>query len=214
MAGISLVLSSPPAVEAVTCDSVCNQIRRACRSSAKAARQVGRADCDSERDQCRVDCEANADTCVPTCDANLAACTTGCAGDLTCEAGCAATHTECLDDCANCIPNCNADRAFCNDQVELAREAANLVCDGMRDNCDGTCQEPIDPACASECRSDRRECERDAKNAEKTCRVQNCTGGTTQRACARDCRRAKNVALGVCADNEVLCYGVCAGITP
>jgi hypothetical protein len=161
-----------------------------------------------------VDCETNADTCVPTCDANLSACTTACAGDLICEAGCTATHAECLDDCANCIANCNADRVVCNDEVEVARQAANLLCDGSRENCQEVCQDPIDPECVRGCSSDRKTCDRNAKNGEKTCRAQNCSGGSGQRACFRDCRRDKNAALGLCADNEVLCYGGCAGLTP
>jgi hypothetical protein len=210
--GISLALSSPPPVEATTCDSVCNQIRRACRSSAKAVRQVGRADCDSTRDQCRTDCETNAATCIPTCDANLSACTAACAGDTICEADCASTHTQCLDDCANCLSNCNAGRVLCNDGVKEARTAANLICDGSRENCQEVCQDPIDRNCVRACKSDRRDCDGDAKRAEKTCRVQNCSGGTAQRACVRDCRRAKNAALGACADVEVLCHGACAGL--
>jgi hypothetical protein len=28
----------------------------------------------------------------------------------------------------------------------------------------------------------------------------------------RNCRRDKNAALGLCADQEVLCHGACAGL--
>jgi hypothetical protein len=151
---------------------------------------------------------------VPTCDANLSTCNSGCAGDLACEADCAAVHTQCLDDCANCLTNCNADRVVCNDGVKAARDAANLLCDSSRENCqgEGGCQDPIDRECVSVCKSDRRGCDRDAKKDEKTCRAMNCSGGTEQRACVRNCRKEKNADFVECADTEVLCYGACAGL--
>lgn len=212
LVGISLALSSPPPVEAVNCNSVCNQIRRACRRSAKSTRQVDRANCDIARDQCRTDCEVNGDTCVPTCDDALTTCLAGCAGDTACEDACNTTHTECVGCCEDCFTCCNADRVVCNDNAKTARQLTNEMCDGSRENCQEFCQDPIDRDCVSVCKSGRRECDRNAKKAEKTCRVQNCSGGTGQRACVRDCRKAKNSDFVDCADTEVLCYGSCAGL--
>ena len=57
--GSSLMIVDVGPAEAVTCSSVCSQIRRACLNLSKAVRKVSRADCDETRDACRSDCAAN-----------------------------------------------------------------------------------------------------------------------------------------------------------
>lgn len=208
---VGLVLADVVPAEAHTCNSVCNQVRRACRRIAKADRQVARADCDATRDTCRADCEANADTCQTDCEAS---CMAACAGDLVCEAGC---PDACADSCASCIPDCNDARSECFGLAEDARQAANDACDTARESCNlppeqGGCQDPIDNTCVKGCMSDRKGCDRNAKLAEKQCK-QTCNGGEGQRACMRDCRKAKNAALSFCSDLEVGCLAGCAGIT-
>jgi hypothetical protein len=205
---IGIVLFDVTAATAMSCDSTCNQIRRACRSVAMATLKVGYADCDDDRDACWTACEANAQQCPVDCDTAYQTCVGS--GGTTCDADLA----QCLDDCAHCKSNCNAARVTCRDAAKLARSEANLLCDAVRESCDTQCVDPIDPACIRTCRTDSSDCESDAKRDEKTCRATTCSNGTGQQACARACRRAKNAALALCSDQEVLCIGGCAGLTP
>lgn len=203
----SVLFFNVAAVQAMSCDSTCNQIRRACRSVAMSSLKVAYANCDDARDTCKADCEANAEQCPIDCGTAYDACVLG--GGTTCDADLA----QCLDDCANCKRNCNLDRVGCRDAAKLARSEANLLCDALRDSCDTDCVDPIDAACIRGCRTDSSDCQSDAKRDEKTCRA-GCPKGTGQQACARDCRRTKNAALGLCSDAEVVCIGGCAGLTP
>jgi hypothetical protein len=203
LGAVGLIFASVLAVEAHTCSSLCNQVRRACRRVAHSQRQVARAVCDATRDTCRADCEANADTCQADCEA---ACVATCAGDAVCVAGC---PDACVAICADCIPDCNADRTACFDLAEQAREAANLACDGARTSCGETCVDPIDGACVRTCKSDRKSCDLMKKNDEKACK-RACPNGEGRRACMRECRRLKNAALALCSDTEVLCLLDCA----
>lgn len=202
-----LTLDAAP-VLAHNCTSVCKQIRRACRRVAKAERKVAEAVCDDQRDVCRADCEANAETCpvdcAPTCQAS-------CATDpspATCETACV---EQCLYACDHCIDICNETRAGCRGDARLAQGDANLACNVTRDDCHLECVDPIDSECVVDCKHDRRDCDRRAKNAERTCR-NGCGNGPDRNACVRGCRRQKNADLRDCSDVEVLCLGRCAGI--
>jgi hypothetical protein len=202
-----VVVFDAVAASAMSCDSTCNQIRRACRNVAMAALKVSYADCDDARDACWAACEANAEQCPIDCNTAYQSCVGS--GGTTCDAD----LTQCLDDCAHCRSNCNADRVACRDAAKLARAEANLLCDAARENCDTNCVEPIDEACVRGCRTASSDCAADAKRDEKTCHT-GCPNGTGQQACVRACRRAKNADLGLCADQEVLCIAGCAGLTP
>ena len=206
IATVAVLLFVAPA-QAVTCDSTCSQIRRACRSVAKSAVKVEQANCDDARDGCRAACEANAAQCPIDCDTVFQTCVGS--GGLTCDADLA----QCLDACASCDTVCNAERVTCRDNAKLARESANLLCDAARDSCDTSCVDPIDAGCVHDCKAGRSGCDSDAKRDEKTCRVA-CPNGTGLQACARGCRRTKNADIGLCGDQEVLCLGVCAGLAP
>lgn len=203
--GAAMLVIDVAAVQAVTCDSTCNQIRRACRSVAKSALKVEYANCDDGRDSCRDACVANAAQCPVDCQTANDACVGGGGSD------CDATLTQCLDDCAHCVSNCNAARVACRDAAKVARAGANALCDSARENCDSVCVEPIDAGCVHDCRSASSGCQGDAKRGEKTC-SSGCPNGTGQQACKRGCRRDKNSALGLCSDQEVLCVGACAGL--
>lgn len=205
--GVSAAMLGVGSAAAMSCESTCNQIRRACRSVAMSSLKVAYADCDSARDTCRNDCDLNAEQCPITCETDYNTCV-GSGGT-----GCSETRDACLADCASCIPNCNADRVACRDAAKLARAEANLLCDAARESCDTICVDPIDPDCVRACRVGSSGCQRDAKRAEKTCGAA-CSGGTDNRACKRDCRRQKNADLMQCSNAEVLCIGQCAGILP
>jgi hypothetical protein len=203
--GAGVMLVDVGAAQAMTCESTCNQIRRACSSVAKSALNVEYANCDDGRDVCRVACEANAEQCPIDCDTAHTTCVSG--GGVDCDA----TRAQCLDACAHCGSYCNAERVACRDVAKAVRADANLLCDSLRESCDTTCVDPIDEACVRDCRTTSSTCAGDAKGDEKTCHAA-CPRGTDQRACMRSCRRDKNAALGLCSDQEVLCIGVCAGL--
>jgi hypothetical protein len=204
---VSFLIFDVATVQAVTCASTCSQIRRACRSVAMNNTKVAYANCDDAREACWAACEANAEQCPIDCDTNYQACVGG--GGTTCDADLAL----CLDDCANCRTNCNAERVTCKDDAKLARDEANLLCDAVRESCGTECVDPIDPECVRACKAGRSACDGDAKRDEKTC-MAGCPKGTGQKACARSCRRDKNAAIALCANQEVLCYGVCANLAP
>jgi len=202
---VSALLFDATAVQAMTCDSVCSQIRRACRSQAMGNLKVDYADCDQDRDDCRVACDLNAEQCPLDCEAAFEAC-----GGASVP-GCADALALCMDACDNCKRICNSDRVQCRIDAKVARDGANLICDGMRESCDGLCMEPINQDCVRECKSGRRGCDGGVKRAEKLCRAE-CPKGTGQRACVRSCRRQKNLDLADCALTEVGCFGICASL--
>jgi hypothetical protein len=202
-----LTLDGAPAM-AHNCASVCKQIRRACRRVAKSERKAGEAVCGDQRDTCRGDCDANADACplecTPTCEASCATDPT----PATCEANCV---EQCLHECDHCLGICNETRAGCLDDARLAQADANVDCNVARDDCQLECVDPIDSACVTGCKHDRRDCDRDAKDAKHTCR-DGCGNGPDRNACVRRCRKEKNADFGHCSDVEVLCLGRCAKI--
>jgi hypothetical protein len=200
------VLDSIPAV-ATTCESTCNQLRRACRRVAKVELALRFAGCDADRDTCRATCESNASQCPIDCQSAHADCVAS--GGVDCDAQLA----QCLEDCADCIPNCNAARVACRDAAKVARAEADLACDAARESCGTACVDPIDQRCVRACQTTRRDCDLNAKQDEKSCRAA-CPQGTGRRACMRDCGRDKNAALSVCSDAEVVCLSTCAGLTP
>jgi hypothetical protein len=202
--GALMLLQAAP-VQAHTCSSVCNQIRRACLSMAKATTKVAYAGCESDRDACRAACEVDPGSC---CQAAYSACTAACAGDPVCEADCAAA----LADCGDCVTCCNDGRVSCRGAAVTARSEARVACDASRDSCPELCVvDPIDNGCVQRCKADERVCRNDAKGVERQCK-RNCQGGTSQRACVRECRKKNNEALQLCSNQEILCLGVCAGI--
>jgi hypothetical protein len=203
--GAGVLLFTAAAAQAMSCESTCNQIRRACRSVAMHGLKVEYANCDDGRDVCRAACEANAEQCPLDCQAAHAACVSGGGSD------CDATLAQCLDDCAHCISNRNAARVACRDAAKTARAEANALCDTARESCDSVCIDPIDEARVRDCRTASSDCAADAKRDEKTCRA-GCPKGTGQQACVRGCRRDKNSAMALCSDQEVVCIGACAGL--
>jgi hypothetical protein len=196
--GFPLMIVDVDPAEAVTCSSVCNQIRRACLNLSKAVRKVSRADCDEARDICRDDCDANAATCVDDC-------VTLCAGDPVCEAGCP-------DECASCIPNCNTTREGCLADAEAVRQAARLTCDGSRDGCREVCIDPVDASCVRDCTATAKRCKADKKLDQRQCKRDCKDSEISRRACMRNCRRQYNLDIQFCADHEAVCLGGCAGL--
>ena len=59
--GAMLFASWIAAANAATCRSACNQIRRACVSSAKSSRDVARYECNIDHGSCDDACDANDD---------------------------------------------------------------------------------------------------------------------------------------------------------
>jgi hypothetical protein len=211
LVGALLLVDAVP-VQAHTCNSVCNQIRRACRRHAKAVLIVDYTNCDDQRDGCLNDCDLNVDQCPIDCDNANTACVGACdPADTVCLDGCAAGLTQCLEDCANCKANCRADRVVCRDNAKLQRDADNVVCDGSRESCQDTCVDPIDSTCVRGCKADKKGCDGVAKRAERTCK-RACPTGSERRACFRNCKREKNVDYQDCSDREIICLGGCAGL--
>jgi hypothetical protein len=200
--GLSLMFSDVAPAEAHTCSSLCNQVRRACLTGAKAVRQVARAVCDETRDGCRTDCAVNEATCPDDC-------VTECGTDQPC-------LDDCPDDCANCIPNCNADREGCLELAEQQRAAARVGCDGTRGGCQDTCVDPIDGDCVRDCGSDQRDCRADKKKIERQCKRDCATAnGTGRRVCMRTCRKQYNGNLQACTATESSCLLTeCIGSAP
>jgi hypothetical protein len=195
-------LYSAPA-EAHTCSSACNQIRRACNSVAKATLKVGFAVCDEGRDTCREACAIDNSVCVQACtDANTA-CVAACGADQTCLDGCAAALAAGPAEGPDC---CNAARSTCRQIEKDTRAASRLVCTDSRTTCNETCVS-VDGNCVKKWGTTRRRCERQAKDEAVTCKREECTGGTTQRACMRNCRKVMNQKFQICADQEAVMIG-------
>lgn len=209
--GVILLLSTvaPSPADAHTCSSACNQIRRACLHVAKATRKVEFAVCDDSRDTCRSDCAATGDNCSTVCAAVDAACLAACAGDLDCEAACAAGTSVCPDDCDGC---CLDGRVICRSAAQQVSREARILCDGTREGCRDVCQDPIDGDCVRTCHSAQRICANAAKKTEVACKRQ-CPDGTARRACVRGCRKEMNDSLGFCSSSEMLCVGGCIGVS-
>ena len=184
------VLSSVTPAEAVTCSSVCNQVRRACTHSAKGAWKAARMQCAEDREGCHADCVANADTCVADC-----------LGEPDCEL-----------DCINCEDNCDAAAVACKDTARTARDGMRALCDDYRGTCRDVCVDPIDPGCVRVCTKDEHGCRADAKKLEKICKRETCAPGNGKRACMRGCRKSNNLAQQLCEDTATLCYATCAGV--
>lgn len=216
VAAAAAVLLGAQAAEAHTCSSLCNQVRRACFSIAKATRKAERIQCDENRDACAADCEGNAATCEPDCQTANATCVSDCVGgggdQVTCEAACAPALAQCLDDCVNCEDNCQSARDECRDAANAARKATQEVCAGLRTFCNENCVDPIDNACVNGCKADARGCLADVKKDERQCKKA-CARGSDRRACVRSCRKILNMDAQGCSDAEVLCQAGCAGIT-
>jgi hypothetical protein len=194
MAAALLVVDITPAA-AQNCNSVCNQIRRACRRIAKTTKNTAQAVCDDTRDGCRTDCDTNAATCPDSCsglaDPEL---------------------TECLDACAQCKSTCNANRVVCRAAAKAVQDTNNLGCDDLRTSCGQSCMDPIDSTCVRSSRVTRRGCDANAKKKAVVCK-RACTQGPGRRACVRSCRAQLNIDLGLCSDTEVSDLAACAGIT-
>ena len=193
--------------EAVTCNSVCNQVRRACNHAAKGSYKAGKIQCDEERDTCKTDCVANAATCPGDC----VTAQTACAGDAACLAGCDAAELQCQDDCINCEDNCDAARGQCRVDNKAARDALRSVCDGSRTTCNDVCVDPIDAGCVKTCKVDERSCRADAKRTEGLCK-KSCTKDQPRKSCMRSCRKINSLDAQLCGDSSVLCYAGCAGV--
>ncbi|MFQ5515135.1 MAG: hypothetical protein ACE5FG_11970 [Myxococcota bacterium] len=213
---MAALLAVTPA-EADTCESACNQIRRACTRLALVGEKAAQAVCDETRDLCRVDCvTAGPDVCLTDCDASHVTCTSACATDpnpVWCQAGCDAELANCSFACLNCKASCNQARAACRDEAHGVRDAAKLVCATAREDCPGLCVEPIDEACVRQCKVTRKSCGHDEQGFYGVCK-RACARGTEKRACVRGCRKQYYAALGICADQEALCVGGCIGLTP
>jgi hypothetical protein len=197
--------------EAVTCNSVCNQVRRACNHAAKGSYKAGKIQCDEERDTCKTECVANAATCPGDCVAAQTVCATACAGDATCLAGCDEAELQCQDDCINCENNCDAARGQCRVDNKAARDALRSVCDGSRTTCNDVCVDPIDAGCVKACKVDERSCRADAKRTEGQCK-KSCTKDQPRKSCMRSCRKTNSLDEQLCGDSSVLCYAGCAGV--
>ena len=193
---VGLLFFLAGAAEAVTCNSTCNQVRRACNGAAKGAYKAGKIQCDEDRDACKADCVANADTCLGDCElANLV-------GDAL---------LQCQDDCINCEANCDAAKDQCRVDNKAARDLLRSACTDSRDVCDDVCVDPIDGNCVRDCKRDEHGCRDDAKRIEGQCKKA-CPKDGARKSCIRTCRKDGNVAQGVCGDLSVLCYAGCAGV--
>ncbi len=186
--GIGLLAAAP--ADAVTCRSVCNQIRRACQHSAKGAWKAQRVVCDQQETICHNDCTANA---------------------ATCEADCAAGDLQCLDDCVNCDANCDTGRDTCRDDAKTARNDLRALCTVARTTCDDQCIDPIDGLCVRGCTKQEHDCTAAAKRDEKGCKRACATGGE-RKNCFKECRRIANTTAQFCEDDAVFCYSGCAGV--
>jgi hypothetical protein len=182
-AGAMVGLGAVPA-DAHTCSSSCNQIRRACRGSARAIQKIARLDCNTERDACRAACDP--------------------ADPLICPDG----------DCDACKDACNLVCVDCRVAAKDARTADQATCDVMRTSCNDICEDPIDGACVKECKADAHHaCVRPARLDYRQCKQQ-CPTGTGRQACVNFCRREMNADLDFCFDGEMLCVALCIGVPP
>jgi len=211
--GASLMLLQAALAEAHTCSSLCNQMRRACLDIAKATRKVERAVCDNEVAGCEATCAANGEGCPTECEDANTACVAQCTGNPECGAGCSGDLAQCLDGCTNCVANCSTAREVCTGEAEQRRQQAMLGCDEARVECRVTCADPVDDQCVSACKAQAHESKKQAKEAERECKMA-CPGGTDRQACVGGCRMQCNMALQGCANQEMLCLAQCAGIAP
>ena len=192
--------------DAQSCDSLCNQINRACKAEAKAAKNIAFADCHLARIGCDVGCAADPNSCVVDCPAEYAACLATCDSDTACVAACDAALAACPDTCVGC---CNYERASCLADAKAARRGARLACVDLRVTCPDTCVEPVDGDCVKTCKSATRSCKRTAKkDIWAPCKDQ-CPKGPSRRACMLGCSKELNVALESCSSTEGLSLQDC-----
>ena len=121
-AAAALLFALAVPAEAVTCKSVCNQVRRACNHAAKGSFKAGKiqcteesetcnsacvdgdeacpSDCDLARDQCRVDNKAARDVLRSSCDDSRTACGEVCVDPIArdCVRGCKTDERDCRAD--------------------------------------------------------------------------------------------------------------------
>ena len=197
--------------EAITCESACSQIRRACIHESKAVGKVAFADCDEAKDACQMSCQTDPATCQNACQAANASCLAACAiapDPALCQSDCALALSACPTECPDC---CSATRASCRSAAKADRVATKLLCDTARASCGGLCVEPIDPACVRGCMNDQKGCQRAAKGFERACK-DSCVTGPGRRACFRECRKQANEGYRICSSQEALCIGGCIGV--
>jgi len=203
-----LIVAAVPA-HAQTCNSVCNQLRRACNHSAKGMMKAACIGCDETRDTCRADCDASATTCPGDCETAHADCLDGGSNSEICDA----SRTECLDDCASCEADCDAGRGTCRDDAAVVRDGYRADCTDSRSQCRGTCVDPLDRSCVHGCTRHEHDCRGDAKSAEVTCKRE-CPKDRGRKSCVRACRKKGNLDAHGCEDLAVVCYAGCAGVEP
>lgn len=206
----SIFVSVVPA-DAVTCSSVCNQVRRACSHSAKGAFKAAQIQCDETRDTCKTDCVANAAACPGDCDTAAGICVTGCLGNAVCEAACGDALTQCQSDCVNCEDNCDTARGTCRDSAKADRDALRAACTDFRSTCNEVCVDPMEQSCVRPCTNAEHDCRGDAKTAEGQCKKA-CTSGPGTKACMRGCKKNNSLDQQACEDTATLCYAGCAGL--
>jgi len=113
---------APATATAHTCASACNQIRRACNGSAKAALDFARTNCDTDAAACAALCQGDplicpgdgCEACIATCGTTREACRVA-ADDarIADRATCDTTLTSCDDVCVDpidgaCVQGCKA----------------------------------------------------------------------------------------------------------
>jgi hypothetical protein len=203
----ALLIAAAMPAHAQTCNSVCNQLRRACNHSAKGMLKATYIGCDETRDTCRADCEASATTCPSACETAHTDCLdAGSSSDV-----CDALRTECLDDCASCEADCAVDRGTCRDDAAVARDAYRADCTDSRSQCRDTCVDPLDNSCVHGCTKHEHGCRGDAKGVEVACKKE-CPNDGGRKSCVRSCRRKGNLDARGCEDLAVVCYAGCAGV--
>lgn len=216
-----LALASP--ANAVTCNSVCNQVGRACGVEAKGDKKAGVIQCAEDRDTCKSDCEANALTCEPQCVADASACYTNCdtkcvgSPDPLCVSNCQAdecdvAEAQCIDDCVNCEANCDAAAVLCKDNVKTTFKTTKDTCKTLGTTCKDTCI-GVNAQCAGDCKLDRRACDGGVKQDARQCK-RLCKNADNRRACMKTCLKDYNLALKGCGTAEGACYGGCIMTAP
>jgi hypothetical protein len=178
------------AANAETCESLCNQIKRACKAEAKYAAKSAFGGCDLARMGCDMGCaDPNTPECVP-----------GCASDP--------NAPECPQSCRGC---CSYERDSCRHAVKEARKQARDACVIEREGC-VPCEGDVCGDCAKTAKSAARECKRTAKQNWRGCK-DDCPRGPERRndrkECITGCRQQLAAALETCADAEGLTLQGC-----
>jgi hypothetical protein len=153
-----VVVTGAGKAQAKTCNSVCNQLRSACRSAAKAAYNVEKLRCAHQRESCTENCAAATAACRESakrlqdddrkqCDDRRAACREACAAPVApkCAPACKATAQMCKREAARTQKACSKDcprGATRRDCVRSCRGRTNNAlhaCAEQVVDCLGTC---------------------------------------------------------------------------